>query len=82
MTAHLWFVKYGDHTDVAAGATIAQVVHADSDPLVHKPVGIYLAHAGDRLPDLLTEVLDEHGKAMPRAAYRIAVRKRRLTGAD
>ena len=82
MTAPLWFVKHGEHADVEAGTTIAQVLHADLDPLVHKPVGIYLAHAGDRLPDLLTEFLDEHGNAMPRAAYRIAVRKRRLTSAD
>jgi hypothetical protein len=82
MTAPLWFVKYGDDADVEAGVTTARVLHADPDPLVHKPVGIYLAHAGDRLPNLLTEFLDEHGKAMPRAAYRIAVRKRRLTGAD
>jgi hypothetical protein len=44
---------------------------------VHKPVGIYLAHAGDRHPDHLTQFLDDHGPAMPRAAYRIAVRKRR-----
>ena len=82
MTAPLWFVKYGDHADVEAGITMAKVLHADLDPLVHKPVGIYLAHAGDRLPHLLTEFLDRHGKAMPRAAYRIAVRKRSLTGAD
>jgi hypothetical protein len=82
MTAPLWFVRYGDLADVEAGSTIAQVLHADLDPLVHKPVGIYLAHAGDRLPDLLTEFLDKHGNAMPRAAYRIAVRKRRRTSAD
>jgi hypothetical protein len=32
---------------------------------------------GDRLPKLLTDFLDMHGTMMPRAAYRIAVRKRR-----
>ena len=40
------------------------------------PVGIYLAYAGDRMPERLTEFLDQHGEAMPRAAYRIATRKR------
>ena len=77
MTAPLWFVKYSDHPDVEAGMAIAAVLHADPDPLVHKPVGIYLAYAGDRLPERLTEFLDLHGTAMPRAAYRIAIRKRR-----
>jgi 3-methyladenine DNA glycosylase AlkD len=77
MTAPLWFVKYGDHADVEAGIAIAEVLHTDADPLVHKPVGIYLPYAGDRLPERLTEFLDEHGEAMPRAAYRIAIRKRR-----
>ena len=77
MTAPLWFVRYGDHADVEAGIAIAEVLHADPDPLVHKPVGIYLAHAGDRLPDRLTEFLTQYGAAMPRAAYRIAIRKRK-----
>ncbi len=70
-------MKYGNHTDVEAGITIAEVLHADLDPLVHKPVGIYLAYAGERLPKRLTEFLDQRGKAMPRGAYRIAIRKRR-----
>jgi 3-methyladenine DNA glycosylase AlkD len=75
-------VKYGDNTDVEAGIKIAEALHADPDPIVHKPVGIYLAHAGDRLPELLTDFLDKHGKTMPRAAYRIAVRKRRPTDVE
>jgi 3-methyladenine DNA glycosylase AlkD len=77
MTAPLWFVKHGDHADVEAGITIAEALHADPNSVVHKPVGIYLAHAGDRLPDRLTSFLTEFGAAMPRAAYRIATRKRR-----
>ena len=81
MTAPLWFVKYGNHTDVEAGITIAEVLHADPDLVVHKPVGIYLAYAGDRLPERLTEFLNQHGEAMPRAAYRIAIRKQRPTDA-
>ena len=77
MTAPLWFVKYGDDTDVEAGIAIAEVLHDDPDPLVHKPVGIYLAYAGERLPERLAEFLDEYGEVLPRAAYRIAIRKRR-----
>ena len=80
MTAPLWFVKYGDDMDVEAGIKIAELLHADPDPIVHKPVGIYLAYAGDRLPERLTEFLDQHGEAMPRAAYRIATRKRKASG--
>ena len=77
MTAPLWFVKYGQDADVEAGIAIAEVLHADMDPVVHKPVGIYLAYAGERLPERLTEFLGRHGGSMPRAAYRIATRKRR-----
>ena len=77
MTAPLWFVKYGNDTDVEAGITIAEILHADPDPIVHMPVGIYLAHAGERLPERLTQFLDRHAETMPRAAYRIAIRKRR-----
>ena len=51
MTAPLWFVKYSDDADVAAGYAVAEVLHADPDPVVHKPVGIYLAYAGERLPE-------------------------------
>jgi 3-methyladenine DNA glycosylase AlkD len=77
MTAPLWFVKSGSDTDVEAGLAIAEMLHADPEPLVHKPVGIYLAYVDDRLPDRLTQFLDQHGGAMPRAAYRLAIRKRR-----
>lgn len=77
MTAPLWFVKYGHDDDVVAGLAVAEHLHADADPLVHKAVGIYLAYAGERLPDHLTAFLDEHGDTMPRPAYRIATRKRR-----
>jgi len=77
MTAPLWFAKYGSDSDVEAGIVLAGLLHADPDPLVHKPVGIYLAYAGERLPERLTGFLDQHSTTMPRAAYRIAVRKQR-----
>jgi 3-methyladenine DNA glycosylase AlkD len=76
MTAPLWFVKYSDDADVEAGYAVAEVLHADPDPLVHKPVGIYLAYAGERLPDRLDAFLETHGATMPRPGYRLAVRKR------
>lgn len=76
MTAPLFFVKYSNDADVEAGLSIAKELHTDPDPIVHKPVGIYLAYAGERLPDRLTEFLDQYGEAMPRAAYRLAIRKR------
>lgn len=77
MTAPLWFVKYGSDSEVEEGISIAEALHADPDPVVHKPVGIYLAYAGERLPERLTEFLSQHGEQMPRAALRIATRKRR-----
>ena len=82
MTAPLWFVRYAGDADVEAGIAIAEVLHEDPDPVVHKPVGIYLAHAGDRLPARVTEFLEQHGAAMPRSAYRIATRKRRAATGD
>ena len=77
MTAPLWFVRHGDDADVEAGLSVAEALHDDPDPLVHKPVGIYLAYAGERLPARLTAFLEAHGEAMPRAAHRIATRKLR-----
>ena len=75
MTAPLWFVKYGTDADVLAGFDIAAALRADADPLVHKPVGIYLAHAGERLRPQLLTFLAEHESHMPRPAVRLARRK-------
>lgn len=77
MTAPLWFVKYSDDADVEAGFAVAEVLHADPDPVVHKPVGIYLAYAGERLPERFDEFMASYGDAMPRPAHRLAMRKRR-----
>ena len=76
MTAPLWFVKYSGDDDVAAGYEIATLLHADPDPVVHKPVGIYLAYAGERLPGRFDEFMATYGDAMPRPARTIAMRKR------
>ena len=75
MTAPLWFVKHGSDDDVEAGFGIAGLLHDDAEPVVHKAVGIWLAHAGDRQRDRLLAVLDEHEPAMARPAARLARRK-------
>jgi 3-methyladenine DNA glycosylase AlkD len=75
MTAPLWFVKYSDDADVEAGFAIAQILHADPDPLVHKPVGIYLAYGGERLPERLHEFLATNREVMAPVSVRLATRK-------
>lgn len=75
MTAPLWFVKYGSDADVAAGFGIAALLHADAEPVVHRAVGIWLAHAGGRQRDRLLDFLQEHEAEMARPAVRLARRK-------
>ena len=75
MTAPLWFLKHGSDADVEAGFGIARLLHADPEPVVHKAVGIWLAHAGDRQRERLLAFLEEHETAMARPAVRLARRK-------
>jgi 3-methyladenine DNA glycosylase AlkD len=75
ITAPLWFVKYGSDADVEAGFGIAEVLHDDPEPVVHRAVGIWLAHAGDRQRERLLAFLDQHEAAMARPAARLARRK-------
>jgi 3-methyladenine DNA glycosylase AlkD len=75
MTAPLWFVGNGSDADMDAGFALAALLHADPEPVVHKPVGIWLAHAGDRQRERLLAFLDEHEPAMTRTAVRLARRK-------
>ena len=77
MTAPLWFVRRGDDADLSAGYEIAARLNADPDPVAHNAVGIFLAHADGRDPARLDAFLAEHSDTMPRAAYRLATRKRR-----
>lgn len=74
MTAPLFFVHVGG-SDLEDGYALAQVLATDPDPLVHKPVGIFLKHAGGAGEERLLEFLDEHVSSMPRAAVRLAVEK-------
>ncbi len=76
ITAPLWFTRYGDEADLAAGFDVAARLCADTDPSVHKAVGIFLAHAGQRDPAALTAFLDVYSTAMPATARRLATRKR------
>ena len=75
ITAPLWFVKHGSDADVEAGFEVAARLHADAEPVVHRAVGIWLAHAGDRQRGRLLAFLDEHEAAMARPAARLARRK-------
>ena len=75
ITAPLWFVRYGSAADVTAGLTVAGLLAADPDPVVHNAVGIFLKHAGGRDPVAVHGFLDEHAPAMARPALRTAVEK-------
>ena len=79
ITAPLWFTRYGDEADLAAGFDIAARLCTDADPSAHKAVGIFLAHAGQRDPAALTAFLDRYSTSMPATARRLATRKQ-VTG--
>ena len=75
ITAPLHFVRAGNADDLSVGFVIAAGLAGDTDPVVHKPVGIFLKHAGARDPAALQGFLTEHAAAMPRPALRLAVEK-------
>ena len=75
ITAPLWFVRRGDEAHLAEVFSLAAVLVADPEPVVHKAVGIALKHAGARDPRAVVEFLAKHADAMPRAALRSAVDK-------
>lgn len=75
MTAPLWWVRHGSDADLTVGFEVAEALHGDPDPVVHKPVGIFLAHAGDRDREALLAFLERHEPGMARPAARLARRK-------
>ena len=75
ITAPLHFVRAGDEDDLAEGFAIAARLAHDPDPVVHKPVGIFLKHASTRGPTALHRFLTDHAATMPRPALRLAVEK-------
>jgi 3-methyladenine DNA glycosylase AlkD len=80
ITAPLWFARYGPDDENLASFAIAARLAADPDPVVHKPVGIFLKHAGERDRRALHGFLDEHAASMARPALRLATEK--LSAAD
>jgi len=72
MTAPLGFLGTDD---LEAGFDIAAQLASDPDPLVHKPVGIFLKHAGAHDAARVSSFLDEHAGRMKRPAVRLAVEK-------
>lgn len=75
ITAPLYFARFGTPSDLADLFALAELLLADTDPVVSKPVGIALKYAGvlDE-PHLLT-FLDEHAGELQRPALRYAVEK-------
>lgn len=69
------FVRSRVDGDLEAGFAIADVLATDSDPVVHKAVGIFLKHADGVDPDRLHRILTRHAHHMPRAGLRLAVEK-------
>ncbi len=74
ITAPLFYTRSGT-PDLAVGFAVAATLATDPDPIVHKPVGIFLKHACARDEASVLAFLDEHASAMPRAALRLAVEK-------
>ena len=75
ITAPLYFLRAGSGHDLAEGFAIAARLADDGDPVVHKPVGIFLKHAATRDADAVRGFLTEHAATMPRPALRLAVEK-------
>lgn len=75
ITAPLLFVRAGSDVDLAEGFAVATRLADDPDPTVHKPVGIFLKHAGTRDAAALHRFLTDHAAAMPRPALRLALEK-------
>ena len=76
ITAPLFYAtRNGPDDDLTASFAIAATLAGDPDPIVHKPVGIFLKHACARDEQAVLAFLDEHASGMPRPAVRLAVEK-------
>lgn len=75
MTAPLYFARYGTPADLVDLFALAELLMGDADPLVSKPVGIALKHAGGNDQDALIAFLDEHAGQLQRPSLRYAIEK-------
>jgi hypothetical protein len=75
ITAPLYFARFGTRSDLADLFAIADLLLADKDPVVSKPVGIALKYAGVLDQPALLQYLDKHAEAMQRPTLRYAVEK-------
>jgi len=73
ITAPLYFVKYGDDAEVTRSFEIAARLAHDPESVVHNAVGIFIKHAGRRLPEQQRTFLERHAHTMPRSGLRLAI---------
>lgn len=72
MTAPLAYVRPSHPEGIADLLRLAEQLADDRDPLVSKPVGIALKHAGGVAPAEVSAFLDRHGERLTAAARRDA----------
>jgi 3-methyladenine DNA glycosylase AlkD len=72
IVATYFFIRRGEVDDTFA---IAELLVADRDDLIAKPVGGWIREAGKRDPQRLVDFLDRHAATMPRTALRYAIEK-------
>ncbi|WP_308800000.1 DNA alkylation repair protein [Agromyces silvae] len=72
MTAPLAYTRPADVAGIADLLRLAELLAADPDPLVSKPVGIALKHAGAVAPDEVRAFLDRMGDRLPAPVRREA----------
>lgn len=65
MTAPLAYTRPAYPEGIADLLRLAEQLAADTDPIVSKPVGIALKHAGAVAPDLVRAFLDRMGDRLP-----------------
>jgi 3-methyladenine DNA glycosylase AlkD len=75
ITAPLAYVRQPHPEGLADLLRLAELLADDRDPLVSKPVGIALKHAGGIAPADVAAFLDRHGKRLTAAARRDASAK-------
>ncbi|HWV26555.1 MAG TPA: DNA alkylation repair protein, partial [Aeromicrobium sp.] len=75
MTAPLAYTRPAHRDGIVDLLRLADMLADDSDPLVSKPFGIALKHAGGVAPDLLVAFLARTGERLPAPVLRQAKQK-------